>query len=214
MAKGDKLKGALSREPRNRGTRVSPGVYRSPKGNLVRPRQQYMERRRQQQPNQPAPSGPPASLMGRIEAEGPTQQDFTGAVTNAMQYSPGQMGNAWGPNQGGRPMANAVQNMPDFIKNYGNEVVDGLGNRNFNPPSTNVPNWPPTGSRIDPNWNTGYGLSPYSFEANYRPSANQGGRYRLSPGVYGTEAQARQQFDREAEQWAMSKPYQLYAKNK
>jgi hypothetical protein len=182
MRKGDKLKGALSREPSNKRIRVSPGVYRSPTNNRGSTRRQYMEGRRQQQPMQPAPSNPSATLMGEIAANGATQQDFTNAVTNAMQYTQGQnaQGNAWQPTS--QPMQNAPQlnnqitpeNWGQFIGKFGSQF----------PMQATEP----------------------SFASQYQPSANQGGRYRLSPGVYGTREQAQRQFESER----ASIPWELY----
>jgi hypothetical protein len=58
-------------------------------------------------------------------------------------------------------------------------------------------------------------LPPQNFEQQYQPSANQGGRFRLSPGVYGTREQAMRQFEQQRQQMAQNmQQYQPYLKNR
>ena len=141
MAQGNKLKSALSRMPREKAVeRLSPGVYRGAKGNLVTQGGRQIQR----QPQAPQGSMPSSNLLltnqpgGQAQWPHPQSQVWTGNIPPA-----GQFGAQFG-------------NMPQ-----GYQIGDQLGN---------LPQMP-------------------------QPSANMGGQYRLSPGVYGTREQAMQQYN-------------------
>lgn len=78
--------------------------------------------------------------------------------------------------------------------------MDGLGNFNLGSIGKTPPGWSGGGS-YDPSLNQGpmqnliYRM-PYGPQMP-QPSANMGGQYRLSPGVYGTRDQAMQQYNQQ-----------------
>ena len=85
--------------------------------------------------------------------------------------------------------------------------MDGLGN--FNPGSIGKtpPGWSGGGS-YDPSLNQGpmqnlvYRM-PQGMPQMPQPSANQGGQYRLSPGMYGSREQAMQQYNQQMQPYMM-----------
>jgi hypothetical protein len=205
MAKGEQLKGALRREPRQQLTRVSPGVYRNQSGRLVSQQGRPMGRR--------GGDGRDASTAGQNAGNFANQQ-----IQDLMyRYPPGQAPN-WdriGQTFGAAP----------------GQIQDGLGRTG----GANPVQWTNVSMRDQPGptpemvnrfrdaankFGAGMGqaASPTaapSFEQQYQPSANQGGRFRLSPGVYGTRAQAMRQFEQQQQQMAQNmQQYQQYLKNR
>lgn len=93
------------------------------------------------------------------------------------------------------PMAQPTQQvMPQGLQPGGLQMpMDGLGN--FNPESI---------GKTPPGWSGGqmndmmmrYPM-PQGMPQMPQPSANQGGQYRLSPGVYGTREQAMRQYEQQ-----------------
>lgn len=159
MAQGNKLKSALSRMPREKaGERLSPGVYRGAKGNLVTQGGRQIQR----QPQAPQGSMPSSNLLLTNQPSGQTQwphpqsQVWAGNIPQA-----GQFGAQFG-------------NMPQ-----GDQVGAQLGNM-------------PQGNSI--------GAQLGMLQQMPQPSANMGGQYRLSPGVYGNRDQAMQQYNQQAMQ--------------
>jgi|LakMenE18May11ns_1017448.scaffolds.fasta_scaffold9912782_2 hypothetical protein len=153
MEKGKLLKGALTKAPKEKPVqRVSPGVYRGEKGNLV-------------------------TSKGRV-------------LPKPSQPTPQQVGNAIGQLT---PMPQQVGDVVDQLR--------PMGNWNQSPMliTEQQPNLGPLYTPMTP---AQVGQSVAQIQpgiANLRgnwepqPSANQGGKYRLSPGVYGTREQAIQQ---------------------
>jgi hypothetical protein len=139
--KGEKLKGALTKAPREKAIeRLSPGVYRGSKGGLVSQGGQAIRR-------QPQPQAP---------------QNVAGAASGMRQ--PGPLPTQASPEQIGQMIAG--QPLQNQMFTYSPEETQRL--------------------LQDPRLQQ-------IREAMPQPSANMGGQYRLSPGVYGTREQAMQQ---------------------
>ena len=152
--KGEKLKGALSRGPKEKAMeRLSPGVYRGSKGGLVGQGGQAI--RRQPQPQNPQDVAGAASGM-RQPRPLPTQA------------SPEQVGQMIA----GQPVQNMMYTMTPEEAARSKEYFTSKGIDLNNLPQVQV------------------GTVPMQMP---QPSANMGGKYRLSPGVYGTREQAMQQ---------------------
>jgi hypothetical protein len=185
--KGKMLKGALAREPKM--TRLSPGVYRGEKGQLMTQKGKALPRPQQPQYGNRGPA--PVNNMGSL------QQAAQGAMPN-----------------GSMPMyQNAVQpgmSFADAVEAARNQQAGGyaaqLAAQGFNMGGNRAD--------IDP----GYAVQPQqaillqqgnmqrqpairieqgNMEQFLGQSANNQGRYRLSPGVYGTREQAMQQMQRQ-----------------
>lgn len=160
--------------------RVSPGVYRSASGDLVT--QGGRPIRRQPQATMGAPE------MGQQFGQMPGQAEGVGQ----------QLGQA----AGAAGMGQQFGNMPQFqdlmyrmppeesgrmISYFGNQGID------FN--------------NIAPiQFGGGPTQNPWAPQMP-QPSANQGGKYRLSPGVYGTREQAMRQYDQQMQE--MLQPYRM-----
>lgn len=157
--KGEKLKGALSRGPKEKPTeRLSPGVYRGSKGGLVGQGGQAIRRQPQQQMPQDV-----AGAASGIAAEAMRQP--TPLPTQASPEQIGQM-------IAGQPVQNMMYTMTPEEAARSREYFRGKGIDLNNLPQLQV------------------GTAPMQMP---QPSANMGGQYRLSPGVYGTREQAMQQ---------------------
>tara|TARA_R110000868_G_scaffold31617_4_gene115777 strand:- start:183 stop:704 length:522 start_codon:yes stop_codon:yes gene_type:complete len=139
--KGEKLKGALSRGPKEKAMeRLSPGIYRGSKGGLVGQGNQAIRRQPQQQ----------------------MPQAVAGAASGMRQLGP--LPTQASPEQVGQMIAG--QPLEDRMQQYSPEESQRLLQ------------------------------SPFLQQIRAQmpqPSANMGGQYRLSPGVYGTREQAMQQ---------------------
>jgi hypothetical protein len=172
--KGKMLKGALAREPKM--TRLSPGVYRGEKGQLMTQKGRALPRPQQPQYGNRGPA--PVNNMGSL------QQAAQGAMPNASM-----------------PMyQNAVQpgmSFADAVEAARNQQAGGYGAQL----AAQGANMGGGRADIDP----GYGMQPQpairieqgNLEQYLGQSANNQGRYRLSPGVYGTREQAMQQMQRQ-----------------
>jgi hypothetical protein len=172
--KGKMLKGALAREPKM--TRLSPGVYRGEKGQLMTQKGRALPRPQQPQYGNRGPA--PVNNMGSL------QQAAQGAMPNASM-----------------PMyQNAVQpgmSFADAVEAARNQQAGGYGAQL----AAQGANMGGGRADIDP----GYGMQPQpairieqgNLEQYLGQSANNEGRYRLSPGVYGTREQAMQQMQRQ-----------------
>jgi hypothetical protein len=168
--KGKMLKGALAREPKM--TRLSPGVYRGEKGQLMTQKGKALPRPQQPQYGNRGPA--PVNNMGSL------QQAAQGAMPNASMP---MYQNAV---QAGMSFADALdaarnQQAGGYVAQLAAQGANMGGGR----------------ADIDP----GYGMQPQpailmqqgNVEQLLGQSANNQGRYRLSPGVYGTREQAMQQ---------------------
>ena len=172
--KGKMLKGALAREPKM--TRLSPGVYRGEKGQLMTQKGKALPRPQQPQYGNRGPA--PVNNMGSLQqaAQGATPNGSMPMYQNAVQP--------------GMSFADAVeaarkQQAGGYIAQLAAQGANISGNR----------------ADIDP----GYAVQPQqailmqpgNMEQFLGQSANNQGRYRLSPGVYGTREQAMQQMQRQ-----------------
>lgn len=190
MARGDKLKSAMRKDPKGGRTRVSPGVYREPSNRLVSQRGRYLQNRAANAPAQSSRPQPPS--MDNLNYKYPTDTNPSDYVNAAQMLNPPPppptQGNAWQGNL--QANTQPIQAMPYAPNNFTPERSDywALGARPM--PQAQLQGW------------------NQSFENRFQPSANQGGRYRLSPGVYGTREQAQRQYEIESQ----PQPYEMYAK--
>lgn len=198
MAVGGKLKGALARDPNMQ--RLSPGVYRNSQGQLINSAGRVMRR--------PAP---------QPQQQQPEQQDNSWAYQPYVPQQSQDVGQQVGQYPGGRPspfeignqMAGQMQNLPNpmpldpgFNIDPGS-IVNYPGQLNGRNPgeiagavagqAAGMPGNPVTiGGQVG---NSAIRLPQMSQMPQMpQPSANNGGRYRLSPGVYGTKEQAMRQY--------------------
>jgi hypothetical protein len=156
--------------------RLSPGVYRSAGGGLVTQGGQPIRR----QPNQ--------NMAGQVAGD-MQQNPWQGAIDNmAGQVS----GNYMQQNPYGDLMYRSPPgiNMQDEMR----RIAEGAGN------VAQQPN-----NQIQQGIYYAPGFGPNAQRAPQMPqmpqaSANQGGQYRLSPGVYGTREQAMQQYNQQLQQ--------------
>jgi len=209
MAKRQGSKGgALATSPkRQKLERVDYGVYRNPKGQLTGPGGRVLPNQPSREPDRMGQSlaqalqsvqGPqPENQMEQISAMAAQQM---GGMSNRPTgpISPGQMGQ----------MMNAVAGQAN-APTVADVAAFNQGNLSTRPTGPLSPSEIAqiTGMRIDAA-RPGQPVSvPYPggtmmnkpmpapsaadmAAAGFGPSANQGGRYRLSPGVYGTKEQA------------------------
>lgn len=164
-----------ARPRETRGERLSPGVYRGSEGGLV-------GRGGRQIARQPQPTANPWDVAGG--ADGSLYE----YLERQAQQQPPQQGN--------------YMLTPEIMARTG---------FNFGSPNTNAPRFGPDGQqmpqdkmfRYDPSLNQGpqqdlvmRNMMPQMPQA----SANMGGQYRLSPGVYGTQQQAMNQYNQQLQQ--------------
>lgn len=175
---GDAAKAAGRLARRTPTERLSPGVYRSASGDLVTQSGKPI-RRQPQAPMAQQIAGMQQGMAGGMP-QGMAQQ--IGAGTQGAGGTPGAALTAatGGADMGG--MVNYPAQMPGNAK------------------------WPQVGQQV------AYPGQPWGevSDAMYRipgmpqmpqASANMGGQYRLSPGVYGTREQAMQQYNQQMQQY-------------
>ena len=175
MEQGNKLKGALTKAPREKAMqRLSPGVYRGEKGGLVTAGGRAIQRPQQQpqQPQRPPQQGSIGSMIGSATPRpGATNENLQGMSPEdmAMYYA-----------QQAANRQEAINAAPEPMR-FSQVLPQGpMQNQMFN------------------------------FPQMPQPSANNGGQYRLSPGVYGTRDQAMQQYNQQMQDMGMSRPiYQV-----
>jgi hypothetical protein len=192
--RGKKLSGALRNDPKNKPTeRLSPGVYRSAGGGLVTKRGRQIQR----------PTQPPAA-----QSQYPMDTSFVG-VNQATPEQLRDFANRYGNGAGSR----IGEIAGNIAADQNNITPDVFGGR-FGPGAV--------ASQFDPNNPNSYqpyigqiqnGLGqPMTMPQMPQASANNGGRYRLSPGVYGTQQQAMNQYNQQMQQFNARLPQQLMKK--
>ena len=195
MAVGGKLKGALARDPNME--RLSPGVYRNSQGQLInsagrtmrRPSPQLQQQQPQQQDNSwayqpylPQQGQATGQLMGQYPGAQPSPFEIGNQMANQMQNLPNPM-----------PIDPEFNMTPGPIVNYPGqlngrnlaEIAGAVAGQGAGMPGNPVT----IGGQVG---NSAIRLPQMSQMP--QPSANNGGRYRLSPGVYGTKEQAMRQY--------------------
>lgn len=218
--RGKKLSGALRRDPEyrnlpgkpdaNRGNvnptkgregnmankptqRLSPGVYRSAGGGLV-----TQGGRQIQRPTQPPPAQSwrpmDTSFVGVNQATPEQLRDFANRFNNGAGARIGEIaGNV------------AVDQNNINTDVFGGQLNPGASAPQFDPNNPN--SYQPYPGQIQ----NGLG-QPMTMPQMPQASANNGGRYRLSPGVYGTQQQAMNQYNQQMQQFNASLPAQLMKK--
>ena len=173
---------AASRMPTER---LSPGVYRSAGGGLVTQKGRPLQRQPQapmqpvqpQAPAQPAPSQSSPSIASGLN-EGQSQR-----FRDMMQRGFNPMGGGSEPEQqiavGGGMMGNSNYYGEQGQFQTGMRLPEGQMGQQM--PMDKMYRWP---------------QAPQMPQ----PSANMGGQYRLSPGVYGNQQQAMNQYNQEMQQ--------------
>jgi hypothetical protein len=196
--------------------RLSPGVYRSAGGGLVTQGGRQIQRPTQPPANwtndQMLRNLPPGTLTDFANrynnGAGARIGEIAGNVAADQQMDPGYF------NPELQQITNRVQNIlanqqpqSGYMPNTQGTTPPGWNNLTSNP-GASVP-------QFDPN-NPGQiqnGLGqPMTMPQMPQASANQGGRYRLSPGVYGTQQQAMNQYNQQMGQFNASLPQQLMKK--
>jgi hypothetical protein len=224
--RGGKLRGALRRDPEYRNLpgkpdanrrnvkpsmgregnmanvameRLSPGVYRSAGGGLVTKGGRQIQRPTQAPPAQSLGTLP-SSLVGANQLTPEQLNDFNNRYGNGAGARMGEIAGNVAVDQ---------NNIPSNI--FGNRVHFGTSAPPFGP-GASMPQFDPN----NPNSYQPYigqirnGLNqPMTMPQMPQASANNGGRYRLSPGVYGTQQQAMNQYNQQMQQFNASLPQQL-----
>jgi len=192
--KGKMLKGALAREPKR--TRLSPGVYRDEKGGLVSAKGRAIKRPTQGDYQTTPPPGVapmPSSMQSamdlgnQIAAQKTMQGAPAGIETLPYKMIPAEYRDAMRTLQVPQQPTNAMYVAP--------EAMPLMTNRGPQPWSNMQPQ---PAIRIEQG----------NIEQLLGQSANNQGRYRLSPGVYGTREQAMQQMQRQYGAPVMGVPQQ------
>lgn len=163
--------------------RLSPGVYRSASGDLVGQGGRPIQRQPQapQRPQMPAPMQYQPGQVGQAVA------DQANKPFDLSQYNPEQMQ----AQDMARQLAVQAGVQPG-------QMQSGMyWNPNFNPNIGKTPPGWPGGQVNDQMWR---GQMPQGMPQMPQASANQGGQYRLSPGVYGSREQAMQQYNQQLQQ--------------
>lgn len=166
--------------------RLSPGVYRSASGDLVGQGGRPIQR----QPQAPMAQQVAGGMQPQPQQVGQPVTDQTNKPFDLSQYNPEQiqaqdMARQLAIQQGVQP----------------GQIQSGIyWNPNFNPNIGKTP----------PNWSGGPVSDmmfrqpmPQGMPQMPQPSANQGGQYRLSPGMYGSREQAMQQYNQQMQPYMM-----------
>ncbi len=158
--------------------RLSPGVYRSASGDLVTQAGRPIQRRPQAPMAQQIAGGMQGGMAGQVAGE--MQGGMAGQIAGQ------QMGQGQDPMQaayeaagmGGGMQNQPLQTTPEQAQAT-MAAISGMG-------------------KTPPGWSGGP-VSDMMYRIPQMPqaSANQGGRYRLSPGVYGSREQAMQQYNQQ-----------------
>ena len=194
MAVGGKLKGALARDPNMQ--RLSPGVYRNSQGQLVNSAGRTMRRATPRPQQQAERQDNSWAYQPYVPQQGQDGNQFGQAVGELMGQYPGGRPS---PFEIRNPMTGEMVNLPNPMP------IDP----NFNIDPGSIVNYPAQLNGRSPAEIVGAvadqaaGMQPNSairlpqmsqMPQMPQPSANNGGRYRLSPGVYGTKEQAMRQY--------------------
>jgi hypothetical protein len=170
--------------------RLSPGVYRGAGGGLVTQGGKQIQRQPQAPPMQPQ-RPMPTSLVG--------ESNFTPEQLNLLNYK-------YERDKGmdiGQIAGNIAADQSNIL--FGNQLNPGASAPQFDPNNPN--SYQPYIGQIQ----NGLG-QPMTMPQMPQASANQGGRYRLSPGMYGTQQQAMNQYNQQMEQFNARLPQQLMKK--
>jgi len=192
--RGKKLSGALRNDPKNKPTeRLSPGVYRSAGGGLVTKGGRQIQR-----PTQ----APPAQSSGTLPS----------SLIGANQLTPEQLNdfnNRYG-NEAGARMGEIAGNVAIDPGSVAPDNFRGMPNFGASAPQFDLNNAGPFQRYIGQIRN-GLG-QPMTMPQMPQASANNGGQYRLSPGMYGTQQQAMNQYNQQMQQFNARLPAQLMKK--
>lgn len=208
----DESKGRYTSPPRG-SERLSPGVYRTPSGGLMSGKGRPLPSTGQQGGQALAGNLPgaqnPVNLIGSMPP-GTNINEIINRVTGLNNDS----NNVFGP-KGPAPvdMQRPFMNQPAFPQqNPGMAVAAGQATPNNNPYQQSQPQnlglsqlSNMSGDQIQQYLNQrGQTQQPQQMQPPQmqpqqmpQPSANMGGRYRLSPGVYGTREQAMRQYEQQ-----------------
>jgi hypothetical protein len=194
--RGKKLSGALRNDPKNKPTeRLSPGVYRSAGGGLVTKGGRQIQRPTQAPPTQPSPTQSwrpmDTSFVGVNQATPEQLRDFANRFNNGAEARIGEIA------------GNVAADQSNLL--FGNQLNPGASAPQFDPNNPN--SYQPYPGQIQ----NGLG-QPMTMPQMPQASANNGGRYRLSPGMYGTQQQAMNQYNQQMQQFNARLPAQLMKK--
>lgn len=177
---------AASRAPVER---LSPGVYRSAGGGLVTQQGRPLPRQPQRPMAQQVAGGMQGGMGGQIASETqgmPGQTSDALIAANQITQFPDQQINKPYSMQGYNPNLQQITGMAE-------QLVGGQAGA----PQSGYLDASGIG-KTPPGWSGGqFGNMMYQAPQMPQPSANMGGQYRLSPGVYGTREQAMQQYNQQ-----------------
>jgi hypothetical protein len=200
--RGKKLSGALRNDPKNKPTeRLSPGVYRSAGGGLVTQGGRQIQR--------PTQVSSPYNNVNMNQGQSPTNwvndqvlRNFSPGQFDSMQQSSMGMDAARAGAMAGLAGSGDIDpgsRAPDSFR--------GMLNPGASAPQFD-PNRPDLYHNLPGQIQNGLG-QPMTMPQIPQASANNGGRYRLSPGVYGTQQQAMDQYNQQTQQFNASLPARL-----
>ena len=165
--------------------RLSPGVYRSASGDMVGQGGRPIQR----QPQAPMAQQVAAGMQPQPQQVGQPVADQTNKPFDMSQYNPEQIQ----AQDMARQLAIQAGGQPGQIQS-GYLDAPGIGKT--------PPGWP--GGQVNDmmmRYPTPQGMP--QMPQMPQPSANQGGQYRLSPGMYGSREQAMQQYNQQMQPYMM-----------
>jgi hypothetical protein len=158
--------------------RLSPGVYRSAGGGLVTQQGRSIQRQPQQGMAQQVAGG-----MQQNPSQGVIDNNMAGQVADMVNRQ-GTPINQYDDKMYRYPLGT---NMQDEMR----RIAEGAGN---------VAQQPNNQIQQGMYWAPGFGPNAQPMPQMPQPSANMGGQYRLSPGVYGNQQQAMNQYNQQMQQ--------------
>jgi len=184
-------KGAMNKEPMKR---VSPGMYRNVKGELVRKSPNVAKPTKQtmspQKPSVPGAQNIAEQIMQNTTTPLQQMPNLQNRVDPRQQFQQQQIG--------------AQENQMPMDKMYRWSQAPQMPQASPEEADMQIPVG--GGFMGNPNYYSEQGQSPMPMDKMYRfpqmpqPSANMGGQYRLSPGIYGNKQQAVNQYNQQMQQ--------------
>jgi len=199
----------MGRTPREKPMeRLSPGVYRGSSGGLVGQGGRPIQRPPQapQRPQMPTPMQYQPGQVGQAVAD-QANKPFDMSQYNPEQIQAQDMARQLEIRAGGQPgqIESGMYWNPNFNPGSIGKTPPGWSGGQINNMMVRTPS-SYFGSQVnDMMWR---GQMPQGMPQMPQASANMGGQYRLSPGMYGSREQAMQQYNQEMQQMYQGVPQQ------